>query len=298
MNAPHAKSAPPEMGPPYAMGTLAARDIIVSADGTRLLDGVTCAAGRGRVTGLIGPNGAGKSTLLRSFLRLQAVDSGQILFGDRDITAVPPHRLGRDFAYLAQGQTIHWPLSVEAVAALGRDAYHTPFARMDDDDRAAVAHALSATGLEALKARPVTSLSGGEKARALLARVLASEAGVILADEPVAALDPYHQLAIMELLHGLAHDGVANRGEDGRENGEENRRENGGGRSVVIVLHDLGLARRFCDDVILLHRGTVAASGPAQDIITPEHLEPVYRVRLDFAASGAVQPVARLDGTP
>ncbi|RMB08729.1 ABC transporter ATP-binding protein [Eilatimonas milleporae] len=279
------------MNAPHAMGALAARDIIVSVDGTRLLDGVTCAAARGRVTGLIGPNGAGKSTLLRSFLRLQAVDSGQILFGDRDITTVPPHRLGRDFAYLAQGQTIHWPLSVEAVAALGRDAYHTPFARMDDEDQAAVAHALSATGLEALKARPVTSLSGGEKARALLARVLASEAGVILADEPVAALDPYHQLAIMELLHGLAHDG-------GDNDGGDNDGENNGGRSVVIVLHDLGLARRFCDDVILLHRGTVAASGPAQDIITPEHLEPVYRVRLDFAASGAVQPVARLDGTP
>lgn len=253
------------------MSLLEARHIDVSAAGAPLLRGVDCQAKAGRVTGLIGPNGAGKSTLLRALLRLQRLDAGQVIWNGDDITVRPPHRLGHVFAYLAQSQAVHWPLTVEALVTLGRRPAFTPFARLTPSDRAAIDSAMARAELADLRQRPIASLSGGERARALLARVLASDAPVILADEPVAALDPYHQLNILELLKAMA----------------------AGGRAVLMVLHDLGLARRYCDDVIVLNDGMVSAAGPAAEILTPAILEPIYRVRLDFSASGAVLPLAR-----
>ncbi|RME68134.1 MAG: ABC transporter ATP-binding protein [Alphaproteobacteria bacterium] len=253
------------------MSLLEARDIRVEADGTPLLDGVSCTAAAGRVTGLVGPNGAGKTTLLRVLLRLQAIAAGRVLWAGEDITDRPPHRLSRHFAYLAQAQAVHWPLKVDALVTLGRRASFTPFARLDASDRAAVENAIAKTELGALRQRTLTSLSGGERARALLGRVLASDAPVVLADEPVAALDPYHQLNILDILKDLA----------------------AAGRAVVIVLHDLSLARRYCDDAIVLSGGRVAAQGLGRNVLTPAVLEPVYGVRLAIADSGAVLPVAR-----
>lgn len=258
------------------MSVLAAEDVSVALNGVRLLNGLSGSARAGRLTGLIGPNGAGKTTLLRALLRLQAVDTGRILWGGEDITAKRPHQLSHVFAYLAQAQTVHWPLTVEALAALGRRPAYTPFARLTEVDQAAIDRAIAQTSLEAMRHRAITSLSGGERARALLARVLTSDAPVVLADEPVAALDPYHQLNILDILKALA----------------------AAGRVVVIVLHDLSLARRYCDDVILMHAGRVAAQGPSAEVLTAETLEPVYRVRLDLGETGAVLPLARLADAP
>lgn len=258
------------------MSVLAAEDLSVVINGARLLDGLSGSARAGRLTGLIGPNGAGKSTLLRSLLRLQEADAGHITWAGEDITARRPHQLSHVFAYLAQAQTVHWPLTVEALAALGRRPAYTPFAGLTETDQAAIDRAIAQTGLEAMRHRAITSLSGGEHARALLARVLASDAPVVLADEPVAALDPYHQLNILDILKGLAADG----------------------RVVVIVLHDLSLARRYCDDVILMDAGQVAAQGPSAEVLTAETLEPVYRVRLDLGETGAVLPLGRFTDDP
>ena len=258
------------------MSVLAAEEIGVAIDGAQLLNGLSGSARAGRLTGLIGPNGAGKTTLLRALLRLQAVDAGRIVWSGEDITARRPHQLSHVFAYLAQAQTLHWPLTVEALAALGRRPAYTPFAGLTEADHAAIGRAIVQTGLKGLRHRPITSLSGGERARALLARVLASDAPVVLADEPVAALDPYHQLNILDILKGLAADG----------------------RVVVIVLHDLSLARRYCDDVILMDAGRVAAQGPSAQVLTDETLEPVYRVRLDLGETGGVLPLARLADAP
>ncbi len=254
------------------MSVLAAEDIDVSIGGTRLLREVSCSARVGRLTGLIGPNGAGKSTLVRVLLRLQPVDCGRIRWAGEDITDRRPHELHQYFAYLGQRQTIHWPLTVEAVVALGRRPSLTPFSGLGPADQTAIDRAIEQTGLASMRRRTITSLSGGERTRALLARVLASEAAVVLADEPVAALDPYHQLSILEILKELS----------AKE------------RAVVIVLHDLSLARRFCDDIILLDKGRVAACGPTSDVLTESNLEPVYRVRLKLFDSGTVLPLSRL----
>ncbi len=253
------------------MSVLEAEGLSVMLGGQPVLRQLSFRAEAGRVTGLIGPNGAGKSTLLRALLRLQAIDDGRIHWAGRDITQRPPHSLAGVFAYLAQSQNIHWPLSVEATVALARRPTLTPFSRLRQADRDAIDRAIAMTELEAQRRRPITQLSGGERARALLARVLASGAPVIMADEPVAALDPYHQLNILELLRAAANEG----------------------RLVMMVLHDLGLARRYCDDVLVLSAGELAAAGPADHVLTAPVLEPVYRVGLEFSASGAITPLAR-----
>lgn len=258
------------------MSLLTAEGISVSIDGALLLNDVSCSAKAGRLTGLIGPNGAGKSTLLRALVRLQAIDKGRISWDGEEITNLRPHQLSRRFAYLAQGQTIYWPLTVEALATLGRRPSFTPFSRLTPADQTIIDQAIEQTGLGSMRNRPITTLSGGERARALLARVLASEAPVVLTDEPVAALDPFHQLNILDILKDLAAKG----------------------RAVVIVLHDLSLARRYCEDIILLNSGRVAACGPSSEVLTKSTLEPVYGVELDLSNSAAVLPLSRLEPRP
>lgn len=254
------------------MSVLLAEGVYVSIDGTPLLRDVSCSAVKGRLTGLIGPNGAGKSTLMRSLLRLQPIDQGRIFWEGKEISGRRPHELSRVFSYLPQGQTVHWPLTVETLVALGRRPTLTPFSRTASADRIAIENAIQQTGMAPMRHRAITTLSGGERARALLARVLASEAPMVLADEPVAALDPYHQLSILEMLKEWAVQG----------------------RAVMIVLHDLGLAGRFCDDVILLNRGQVAAHGPGSEVLSGSILEQVYQVEFDLSSTGAVMPLSRL----
>ncbi|MGF1455979.1 MAG: ABC transporter ATP-binding protein [Alphaproteobacteria bacterium] len=245
------------------MNGLEAERLSVALDGRPVLQDASFVAAPGVMTGLIGPNGAGKSTLLRALLRLVPLSAGLIRLDDEDISAWPTHRLEGRVGYLPQGQTIHWPLAVEALVALGRPVMARPLGRPSAEDREAVETALALTGLQDLRTRLVTSLSGGERARVLLARVLAGPGRIILADEPVASLDPYHQLAIMEVLSGAAR----------------------AGRAVAVVLHDLSLAARFCDHLVLLDGGKVAADGPPAHVLTPERLAEVYHIdaRLDGA---------------
>ncbi len=238
------------------MSTLAAETIHVTLDGRAVLEDVSFAVRSGEVTGLIGPNGAGKSTLLRALLRLLPVSAGTIQLDGQDITSWATHRLEGRVGYLSQGQTVHWPLTVEALVSLGRPVMARPLGRPSQEDQDAVTAALADTGLGDLRQRLVTSLSGGERARVLLARVLAGPGNIILADEPVASLDPYHQLAIMEVLRDAAR----------------------AGQAVAVVLHDLSLAARFCDRLVLMQGGRIAVDGPPADVLTPDRLASVYRV--------------------
>lgn len=256
------------------MTAIDAHNLHVAAAGQPILTGIDLEVARGQVVGLIGPNGAGKTTLMRALLRLVALADGTIrLMGD-DVTALPAHRLSRYGAYLPQAQNVHWPLSVERLVALGRQPAMTPFGRWCDADRRAVADALAATDLTALRHRPISNLSGGERARALLARVLAGNAPILFADEPVAALDPYHQLQVMELFARTA----------------------AAGRTVVLVLHDLSLAGRFCDRLVLLDRGRIAAAGPPETVLSTDNLARVYRVRVRRGDDGTITPLACLEG--
>ncbi|HYD98919.1 MAG TPA: ABC transporter ATP-binding protein [Alphaproteobacteria bacterium] len=224
--------------------------------GRDILADVSLAVPGGAVWGLIGPNGAGKSTLLRLLAGLAAPAAGTVALEGAALAALPPRERARRIAYLPQAGTVAWPLTVERLVALGRLPHLQPWQRPGPADAAAIAAALAACEMEALRERPATELSGGERARALLARALAAEPRLLLADEPTAGLDPRHQLRVMALL----------------------RRAAAAGAAVVVVLHDLTLAARFCDGLLLLDRGRAVAAGTPGAVLTPERLAAVYGV--------------------
>jgi len=217
-----------------------ARGLVVRFGQRAALAGVDCALAPGAFVGLVGPNGAGKTTLLKVLAGLLRADAGETRYDGVSAAELGRAALARRVAYLAQSGLSHWPLSVAHVVALGRLPHQRPFSPPSAADRAAVEAALAAAEVAELRDRPIGTLSGGERARALLARALAVEADMLLADEPVASLDPLHQLRAMALLRAAARKGAG----------------------VVAVLHDLTLATRFCDRLIVLAEGRVVADGP------------------------------------
>ncbi len=204
------------------------------------LDGVDLELEPGRMVGLIGPNGAGKTTLTRALARLVEPSAGEIRYDGAAAERLAPAQRARRVAYLAQSGAAEWPLSVEAIVALGRLPHARALLPPSEADRRAIERALAVAELGPLRERPLWQLSGGERARALMARALAVEADWLIADEPVAALDPLHQLRAMALL----------------------RAEAARGAGVVAVLHDLTLAVRFCDRLIVMSHGRIVADGP------------------------------------
>jgi iron complex transport system ATP-binding protein len=223
----------------------------------RVLDDVAFAVRPGEAVGLVGPNGAGKTTLLRALAGVLRPERGAVHLDGAPVEALPRGRFAAKVAYLPQGGGSFWAVPVRTLVMLGRLPHRNRWSGPSPADEAAVTAALAATGTQELADRPVTELSGGERARVLLARALAGEPRLLLADEPVSGLDPYHRLEVMEHLRALAR----------------------AGKAVVVVLHDLTLAARFCDRLVLLDGGRVAASGAPAEVLTPERLDSVYRVR-------------------
>ena len=216
-----------------------------------VLDAVNIEAPPGSITAIVGPNGAGKSTLLRACAGLLPAQSGTISLAGRPLDALSRTELARAIAYLPQERAVHWPLAARAVVALGRLPH-------DDADATAIDRALGAMDITPLADRPVSQLSGGERARVLVARALAQEAPLLISDEPTAGLDPAHALALFALFERLATEG----------------------RTVIVALHDLSLAARFAHHIVLLANGRVVASGPPADVLMPRHLEPAFGVTM------------------
>lgn len=259
------------------MSTLAARSIRVNLGGRRILDDVDLAVAPGEILGLLGPNGAGKSTLLRVMARVLAPGHGTVLLDDRPVAGIPRDELARRIAYLPQGAICHWPMAVEQVVALGRLPHRRPWAPMSDHDLACIDYAMRTTDVERFRGRSVGALSMGERARVLVARAVAGEPRILLADEPVAGLDPAHQLEVMAMLERMADAGAG----------------------VVVVLHDLTLAARHCTRLALLADGRLVASGGAGEVLTSEHLRDCFGVRAIFGQSRDgpyVIPVGRVSG--
>ena len=235
---------------------IVARGIAIRYGQNTVLRSVDFAMRQGEMVGLIGPNGSGKTSLLRVLAGLRAADAGTVRYGGRSATDIGSRELARSVAYLSQGGPVHWAMRVETLVALGRLPHRRPFQGHNAADRDAVERALVAADVVSLRNRTMGEVSGGERMRILLARALAVEAQMLLADEPIAALDPLHQLEIMGLLRGVAH-------------------QSGG---VVVVLHDLALAARFCDRLVLLSNGNVLVDGKPRDVLTDSHVAESYGV--------------------
>lgn len=237
------------------MVSLSAHGLTVRLSGRTVVRDIDVHMEGGQLVGVLGPNGAGKSTFVRALLGLLPAGGAVTIDGD-PLVSLARGEIARRIAYLPQGQTLHWPVSVERLVALGRLPHLAPFSRLGEDDRAAVQRAMARAEVGHLAGRVATELSGGERARVLLARALAVEARAFIADEPLASLDPAHQIHGMEVLRAEAHAGAL----------------------VVAVLHDLTLAARFCDRILVLDGGALVADGAPLDVLTASLLERVYGV--------------------
>lgn len=238
------------------MSLLALRDVGARRGDRVVLHAVSLAVEPGEVVALLGPNGAGKTTLMRAAIGL-APATGAIALGGVPLPRLDARARARAAAYLPQERGVAWALDVEALVGLGR----VPHRAAPAEDSAAVEAALAEMDIAHLRRRPATELSGGERARALIARALAQEAPLLLADEPTAGLDPAHQIALMATFRRLARQG----------------------RGVLAALHDLGLAARWCDRVALLEAGRLVACGPPAEVLSPARLAAVYGVTAHMA---------------
>ena len=235
---------------------LSAQGIRVVLAGRAVLNDVSLALSSGHLVALIGPNGAGKTTLLRALAGL-VPSEGAIEVGGAALSSLSLRERARRFGYLPQGHAVHWPLAARDIVALGRYPHGaTDPARLTPKDTEAVLRAMQATDVVEFSERRVTELSGGERGRVALARVLAVEAPVILADEPTASLDPRHQFDVMKSLRASADKGVL----------------------VIVVTHDLGLAARFADTVLVLSEGLLVAQGTPVEALSEKVMSDVFRI--------------------
>ena len=239
---------------------LQANSVRLTRASRHLVDQVSLDVHKGELVGLIGPNGAGKSTLLNLLAGLEACDAGDVRLDGEDITAMGGVRRSRLLAWVAQSGPVNWPLTVERIITLGRRPHMGPWQRLTDDDQCAIEAAIAATDCESLRLQDATTLSGGERTRMLLARALAAQPRLLLADEPVAALDLKHQLQTMTVLREFARDD----------------------RACLVVLHDLSLAARYCDRLYLMHEGQVVAQGEPSIVLNAKNLREVYGVEVKF----------------
>ena len=237
------------------MTDLRVENLSVRLRGRAILTDVNLSVGPQDCVGLIGPNGAGKTTLLRAILGLVPHD------GHSSLAALSPDARGRACAWMPQSRDIAWPVTVETLVALGRTPHLRGLGALTDADRRHVDAALTTMGLDALRHRTATRLSGGEQAMALIARALAQDTRLLMADEPIAGLDPANQISTMQVFADLARKG----------------------HGVIVSMHDLGLAARHCTRLILLGEGGIAADGPPAEVLTPGNLARIFHVSAHYA---------------
>ncbi|MCB1749791.1 MAG: ABC transporter ATP-binding protein [Gammaproteobacteria bacterium] len=254
------------------MSLLEASGLSFARRGRAVLEGIDLVVAAGELVTVIGPNGAGKSTLLRVLAGMLSPLQGTLRLLGRDLGSYRPAARARLLGYHAQNPELNWPLSVRDIIALGRLPHSANLGALTRADHAAVMQAAARADLLGLLGRRGDSLSGGELARVLVARLLAGEHRLLLADEPIANLDPRYQVDILALLRAHAD----------------------GGGATVVVLHDLAMAARYSDRLVLLDGGRVQADGPPHRVLTAARLAASFGVDADYlATSGIAAALAR-----
>ena len=253
------------------MTALAAQSLRVTLGRRLVLDDISLSLSSGHLVALVGPNGAGKTTLLRALAGLIPSEGAIRVDGDA-LSSLSLGERAKRFAYLPQGHMVHWPLPARDIVALGRYPHGaTDPARLSPRDAEAVLRAMQVADVMEFAERRVTELSGGERGRVALARVLAVEAPIILADEPTASLDPRHQIDVMKGLRRAADAGVL----------------------VIVVTHDLGLAARFADHVLVLSKGRLISQGAPAEALSEEVMAEVFRIsayRSEYQREAVIVP--------
>ncbi|AUX10167.1 iron complex transport system ATP-binding protein [Halalkaliarchaeum desulfuricum] len=247
-----------------------ARGIDVSLGGVRILEDVDVTVESGTLVGLVGPNGAGKSTLLRAMRALIPIDSGEVRVAGVPVHDRPAREVGRTIATVPQTTTLSFSFSVQQTVEMGRTPHVSRFGTLGSDDREAILTAMERTEITQFAGRSITEVSGGERQRVLLARALAQETPVLFLDEPTASLDVNHAVRTLEMVDELVEEG----------------------KTVVAAIHDLDLAARYCDELVLLSDGRVRASGSPSEVLTAESLKETF----DATAVVTGQPAANAPG--
>ena len=237
-------------------GSVVAVDVVVTLGGNTVLKGVSFESRPGEVVGLIGPNGAGKTTLLRVLAGLLRPDSGSLHLGETSLTGMNASERARRIAFMPQHDSPH-PFTALETVLMGRYAHLGRFQLEGKNDRKIAREAMARTDTLKFQGRQLDRLSGGERQRVVLARTLAQQAGIILLDEPSASLDLRHRLSMMETL-----------------------KEEASGRSVAVVvaMHDVSLAGRYCDRLALMSEGMIVAEGHPESVLTTENLRAAFGV--------------------
>lgn len=234
---------------------ITAEDLVLGYGDRVVADGLTTEIPSGKITTIIGPNGCGKSTFLRAVARLLKPRSGQVLLDGKAITSMRTREVAKVLGMLPQSPTAPEGLTVADLVAKGRHPHQSWLRQWSSDDETEVEAALRLTGMHELAARPVDELSGGQRQRAWISMALAQETDILLLDEPTTYLDLAHQVEVLDLVDKLHVDL---------------------GRTVVMVLHDLNLAVRYSDHLIVMREGCIVTSGPPEELITAELLRDVF----------------------
>jgi iron complex transport system ATP-binding protein len=245
------------------MDSIRLENVSLNVEGASLLSEISMTLHRNELIALVGPNGAGKTTLLRCALGILSPTSGVAMIAGDNATDMSPVERARKLAYLPQLRPLSWPIRVKDIIALGRYAYGAPISNLKGEDAIAVKQAISDCELEHLSERNADTLSGGELARVHCARAFATQAPFLIADEPIVSLDPKHQLSILKLIRSFV--------------------DNGGG--AMIVLHDISLAARFCDRVIWMKNGRIAADGSPIETVTSEKMADIFDVNASVTST-------------
>ena len=220
------------------------------------LTSITTSVSSGTFLGIVGPNGAGKSTLLRTITGMVSPETGTVLINGRPVSTLSSRERSRQIAVVPQETSVAFDFDVSDVIRMGRTPYLGRFSPGTQADSEAVAAAMERTDVTQFADRPISSVSGGERQRILLARAIAQDTPLLLLDEPTASLDINHQIRTLDLISTLVADG----------------------KTVIAAIHDLNLAARYCDEVLLLDAGSFVDRGPPETVLTEETVRQTFAV--------------------